>query len=44
MLIRFENEWHGTVSRPSNWMRTQLYMMSWYNKWGGTGTAAAGQP
>jgi dipeptidyl aminopeptidase/acylaminoacyl peptidase len=41
MLLRFENEWHGTGSRPSNWMRTQLYMMSWYNKWGGSGTAAA---
>jgi len=35
VLLRFENEWHGTGSRPSNWMRTQLYMMSWYNKWGG---------
>jgi dipeptidyl aminopeptidase/acylaminoacyl peptidase len=35
VLLRFENEWHGTSSRPSNWMRTQLYMMSWYNKWGG---------
>ena len=33
VLLRFENEWHGTSSRPSNWMRTQLYMMSWYNKW-----------
>ena len=35
VLLRFENEWHGTSSRPSNWMRTQLYMMSWYNKWAG---------
>jgi dipeptidyl aminopeptidase/acylaminoacyl peptidase len=35
VLLRFENEWHGTSSKPSNWMRTQLYMMSWYNKWGG---------
>ena len=32
VLFRFENEWHGTSSRPSNWMRTQLYMMSWYGK------------
>jgi dipeptidyl aminopeptidase/acylaminoacyl peptidase len=32
-LLRFEGEYHGTSSRPSNWMRTQLYMMSWYNKW-----------
>jgi dipeptidyl aminopeptidase/acylaminoacyl peptidase len=37
MLLRFENEWHGTGSRPSNWMRTQLYMMSWYNRWPGDG-------
>ena len=32
-LLRFEGEYHGTSSRPSNWMRTQLYMMDWYNKW-----------
>ena len=43
VLLRFENEWHGTGSRPSNWMRTQLYMMSWYKKWpAGTAAAAAG--
>jgi dipeptidyl aminopeptidase/acylaminoacyl peptidase len=34
-LLRFEGEYHGTGSRPSNWMRTQLYMMSWYERWGG---------
>jgi dipeptidyl aminopeptidase/acylaminoacyl peptidase len=38
-LIRFEGEFHGTGSKPSNFMRTQLYMMSWYNKWRRTGTA-----
>jgi dipeptidyl aminopeptidase/acylaminoacyl peptidase len=32
-LLRFEGENHGTGSRPSNWMRTQLYMLSWYQKW-----------
>ena len=32
-LLRFEGEFHGTGSKPSNFMRTQLYMMSWYNKW-----------
>ncbi len=42
VLLRFENEWHGTSSRPSNWMRTQLYMMSWYRKWGGAGSSAIG--
>jgi hypothetical protein len=33
VLLRFEGEYHGTSSKPSNWMRTQLYMMDWYNKW-----------
>jgi dipeptidyl aminopeptidase/acylaminoacyl peptidase len=32
-LIRFEGEFHGTSSKPSNFMRTQLYMMSWYKRW-----------
>ena len=32
-LLRFEGEYHGTGSRPSNWMRTQLYMASWYERW-----------
>ncbi len=38
-LIRFEGEYHGTGSKPSNFMRTQLYMMSWYNRWRRTGSA-----
>ena len=38
-LIRFEGEFHGTSSKPSNFMRTQLYMMSWYNKYRRTGNA-----
>lgn len=33
-LLRFAGEFHGTSSKPSNWIRTQLYMMSWYNKYG----------
>ncbi len=32
-LLRFEGEYHGTGSKPSNWIRTQLYMMSWYNRY-----------
>ena len=32
-LLRFEGEYHGTGSRPSNWIRTQLYMMSWYKRY-----------
>jgi dipeptidyl aminopeptidase/acylaminoacyl peptidase len=42
-LLRFEGEYHGTSSRPSNWLRTQLYMMSWYNQWPAKATMA-GQP
>jgi dipeptidyl aminopeptidase/acylaminoacyl peptidase len=34
-LLRFENEWHGTESVPSNWMRTMLYMMSWFGQYPG---------
>jgi len=33
-LLRFAGEYHGTSSKPSNWMRTQLYMMSWYERYG----------
>jgi dipeptidyl aminopeptidase/acylaminoacyl peptidase len=32
-ILRFEGEWHGTESIPSNWMRTMLYMMSWFEKY-----------
>ena len=32
MLLRFSGEYHGTGSKPSNFMRTQLYMMSWFQK------------
>ncbi len=32
-LLRFNEEYHGTGSKPSNYMRTMLYMMSWYGKW-----------
>jgi dipeptidyl aminopeptidase/acylaminoacyl peptidase len=31
-LLRFNDEHHGTGARPSNYMRTLLYMMSWYNE------------
>ncbi len=31
-LLRFEGEYHGTSSRPSNYMRTILYMDSWYTQ------------
>ncbi|MEX2271572.1 MAG: S9 family peptidase [Vicinamibacterales bacterium] len=31
-MIRFNEEWHGTSSRPSNFMRTQLYLRYWFDK------------
>jgi dipeptidyl aminopeptidase/acylaminoacyl peptidase len=36
-MLRFNGEFHGTGSKPSNFMRTQLYMMSWYQKHSGKG-------
>jgi len=43
-LLRFEGEYHGTGSKPSNFMRTQLYMLSWYGEhghWDAAPTAGA---
>ncbi|HET7232436.1 MAG TPA: S9 family peptidase [Longimicrobium sp.] len=40
-LLRFAGEYHGTGSKPSNWMRTQLYMMSWYERYGAKGETPA---
>jgi dipeptidyl aminopeptidase/acylaminoacyl peptidase len=31
-LLRFEGEYHGTTTKPSNFMRTVLYMLSWYKE------------
>jgi dipeptidyl aminopeptidase/acylaminoacyl peptidase len=41
VLLRFRGEYHGTSSKPSNFLRTQLYMMSWYQRWRHGATAAA---
>src|SRR5207247_11022700 len=32
-LLQFNEEYHGTGSKPSNFIRTQLYMMAWVNKY-----------
>ncbi|HXV86035.1 MAG TPA: S9 family peptidase [Gemmatimonadales bacterium] len=32
-MIRFKDEWHGTSSRPSNYLRTQLYLRNWFERW-----------
>ena len=37
-ILQFNDEYHGTGSKPSNFIRTQLYMMAWFNKY----TRAAG--
>ena len=34
VMLRFQGEWHGTSSKPSNFMRTQLYLRKWFAKWG----------
>lgn len=38
-LIRMNNEYHGTSSTPSNFLRTQLYLHSWFDKYMTKGTA-----
>ena len=32
-MVRFNDEWHGTSSKPSNYLRTQLYLRSWFDRW-----------
>jgi len=32
-MIRMNNEYHGTSSTPSNFLRTQLYLRSWFDKY-----------
>jgi dipeptidyl aminopeptidase/acylaminoacyl peptidase len=41
VMLRFNGEYHGTGSKPTNFMRTQLYMLSWFQKHGGPVSAAA---
>ena len=32
-MLRFNNEWHGTSSTPSNFVRTQLYLRYLFDKY-----------
>ena len=32
-MVRFNEEWHGTTSKPSNFIRTQLYLRDWFQKY-----------
>jgi dipeptidyl aminopeptidase/acylaminoacyl peptidase len=38
-MVRFNNEWHGTSSTPSNFVRTQLYLRHWFDKFKRTDSA-----
>ncbi|MDH5234498.1 MAG: S9 family peptidase [Gemmatimonadota bacterium] len=31
-MVRFVDEWHGTSSKPSNFIRTQLYLREWFKQ------------
>ena len=31
-MIRFKGEWHGTSSKPSNFLRTHIYLREWFEK------------
>jgi dipeptidyl aminopeptidase/acylaminoacyl peptidase len=33
-MVRFNEEFHGTTSKPSNFLRTQLYLRYWFEKHG----------
>ena len=35
------NEYHGTSSTPSNFLRTQLYVERWFQRYGHMGRAHA---
>ena len=35
LVADFREEYHGTGSKPSNFMRTQLYLMKWFEEYGG---------
>ena len=41
VMLRFRDEYHGTGSKPSNFMRTQLYIMDWFRRHSKGGTASA---
>ncbi|MDE3173336.1 MAG: S9 family peptidase [Gemmatimonadota bacterium] len=40
-MLRMNNEYHGTSSTPSNFLRTQLYVRGWFERWGTMGGARA---
>jgi dipeptidyl aminopeptidase/acylaminoacyl peptidase len=42
-MVRFNDEWHGTTSKPSNFIRTQLYLRYWFEKYKRTATQTTTQ-
>ena len=32
-MVRFNNEWHGTSSTPSNFLRSQAFLRSWFERY-----------
>ena len=42
-MVRFHDEYHGTSSQPSNFIRTQLYMLDWFGRYRRTDGEAATQ-
>jgi dipeptidyl aminopeptidase/acylaminoacyl peptidase len=38
-MIRFNEEWHGTSSKPSNFLRTQAYLRHWFTRYGAKAAA-----
>ncbi|NIP56482.1 MAG: prolyl oligopeptidase family serine peptidase, partial [Gemmatimonadetes bacterium] len=43
-MLRFNEEDHGTGDKPSNFMRTQLYLMKWFEEHGGEPGRVADEP
>ncbi len=41
VMIRMNNEYHGTSSTPSNFLRTQLYLRSWFDRYSAKNTTRA---
>jgi dipeptidyl aminopeptidase/acylaminoacyl peptidase len=37
VMVRMNNEYHGTSSTPSNFLRTQLYLRSWFDRYASKG-------
>ena len=42
-LVVMRREWHGTTSRPSNLLRTILYLDDWFQRFDPARKAAAGK-